>query len=168
MELNVTILGNAQQVRLMGWRGRIAAIARLAGHSGSGERSHSRRYSGLYALLLHLLLPLLQFLQELLGGFDVLLSVLLLLLLVVGCSRLVVGLIRLVGLIIRGCRVIGGVGRIISGIVGVLTFDGYGISTWSRRHGGSHRRCGWPVIDSLVVGIRLRAQWLRIVVGCAA
>jgi len=156
--LDVTILGNAQHVRLIvGWRGRVAAVAWLAGHSGSGERSHSRRYSGLYALLLHLLLPLLQFLQELLGGLDVLLSVLLLLLLVVGCGRLVVCLIRLVGLIIRGCRVIGGLGRIISGFLGVLTFDDNGISTWSRRHRGGHRRCGGPVIDSLIVGVRLRA-----------
>lgn len=163
------MLSDAQQVRLIvGWRGRIAAVAGLGGHSGSGERSHSRWYSGLYALLLHLLLSLLQFLQELLGGFDVLLSVLLRLLLVVGCGRLVVGLIRLVGLIIRSCRVIGGVGRIVSGILGVLTFDGYGISTWRGGHRGGHRRCGWPVIDSLIVGIRLRAKRLRIVLGCAA
>jgi len=121
----------------------------------------------LYALLLHLLLPLLQFLQELFGSFDVLLSVLLRLL-VVGCGRLVVRLIRLVGRIIRGCRVIGSVCRIISGFLGVLTFDGYGISAWSRRHRGCHRRCGWPVIDSLIVGVRLGAKRLRIVLGCAA
>jgi len=152
----------------VGWRGRIAAVARLAWHSGSGERSHSGGHSRLYALLLHLLLPLLQFLQELLGGLDVLLSVLLLLLLVVGCGRLVVCLIRLVGLIIRGCRVISGLGRIISGFLGVLTFDGYGISARSRRHRGSHWGCGGPVIDGLVVGVRLRAKWLRIVFGCAA
>ena len=86
------------------------------------------------SLLLHLLLPLLQFLQELLGSLNVLLSVLLLLLLVVGCCRLVVGLIRLVGLIIRVCE--SSVASAESSVAssGVLTFDGH---AYCRRHGAA-------------------------------
>jgi xanthosine utilization system XapX-like protein len=101
------------------------------------ELPHSRRYSGLNSLLLHLLLTLLQFLQELFRGLNLLLSVLLLLL-VVRRGRLIVPLISLVGLIV-GLRVIGGIGRLICRFVlSVLTFDDNGISPSSC--GGGHGR----------------------------
>jgi hypothetical protein len=139
---------------------------RLVRHSRVGELSHSGRYARLYAgldsrlnsLLLHLLLPLLQFLQKLFWRLDLLLSILLrLLLLIVGC-RLVVRLVSLVGLIIG--RVISGcIGRIIRRfvlILGVLTFDGNDVSTWS-----CHWHCRWSVIDGLVVSGRLLGRLLR-------
>jgi hypothetical protein len=104
----------------------------------------------LQSLLLHLLLPLLQFLQELLGRFYGLLSVLLL---VVGCGRLV---IRLVSLIV-GLRLIS---RCISSVFrrvlwGVLTFNDDGISSRGRRHRRSHRLC-WAIIESIRLLVRRR------------
>ncbi len=136
----------------------------LVRNSRIGELSHSGRYARLYAgldsrlnsLLLHLLLPLLQFLQELLRCLDLLLPILLLLL-VVGC-RWVVRLVSLVGLII-GRVISASIGRVIRGfvlILGVLTFDSNGVSTWGR-----HWHCRWPVIDGLVVGGRLLGRLLR-------
>ncbi len=136
--------------------------ARLGRHSGIGELPHSGGCSRLNSLLLKLLLPLLQFLQELLWGFDLLLSILLLLLLLVVARGLIV---RLIGLIIG--RVIGGVGRVIGRIVlsllRVLTFNGNGIRTRS-----CHRHCRRPIIDSLVVGSRLLDRWLRSCIGWSA
>jgi hypothetical protein len=121
----------------------VGPVARLSWHS-AGEGPHSWRHSGLYALLLHLLLALLEFLQELFRGLYLLLPVLLLL--VVG-GRLVVGLISLVGLI----------GRIVRGI---LTFDDDGISAGGWGHRGGHRRHGTG-INRLIVGGCLFARLRR-------
>jgi hypothetical protein len=80
---------------------------------------------------------LLQFLQELLRRFDVLLSILLLLL-VVGSGSLIVCLVGLIGLIV-GLGVIGGVGRIIRRFfLGIFAFDNDGIAAWRGSH-GRHR-----------------------------
>ena len=86
-------------------------------------------------------------------------------LLLVVARRLIVsliGLVALVGLIIGG--VIGSVGRVIRRLVlSVLPFDRNRIST-----GSGHRHCRRPVIDRLVVGIRLLARWLRTALGWSA
>jgi len=118
--------------------------------------------------LLHLLLSLLQFLQDLLGRLDVILAILLLLLLVVSCRRLVVRLVSLVGLIIRSLGVIGRVGRIIRGVVlRVLPFHNDSISPGCRRHRGCHWHCRRPVVHGLVVSRGLWAWRLRIVDSAA-
>ena len=108
--------------------------------------------------MLQLLLPLLQFLQELLRRFDVLLSILLLLL-VVGSASLIVRLVGLIGLIV-GLRVIGSIGGIIRRVVlGIFAFDNDGIAVWR----GSHGRHGAGK-HGLVAGCSLlhRRRWSAI------
>src|SRR5579863_456366 len=127
--------------------------------SGVGE---SWRYSRLPALL-HLLLPLLQLLQHLLGrlhGLRLLLSLRVLSCSLVVCSLILGGLI--VGLIVRG--VIGGVRLVIRCriVLRVLTFHHDSISS-RRRHGG----LDGTVIDWLVVRTRLLRR-RRVVLGRAA
>ena len=86
--------------------------------------------------MLKLLLALLEFLEELLWRFDVLLSILLLLVVASGC--LIVCLVGLIGLIV-GLRVIGAVGGIIRRVVlGIFAFDNDGIAVWRGSH-GRHR-----------------------------
>jgi len=103
----------------------------------------------------------LQFLQELLRRFDVLLSILLLRL-IVGCS-LIVCLVGLIGLIV-GLRVIGGVGGIVRRFfLGIFAFDNDGIGAWRGSHG--RHRAGK---HGLVAGSSLlhRRSWSA--VGCTA